>query len=954
MNKKVLAILAVIIILLIFLVGVYLLSLPSRTIEEFSEGLPSWAMSDLAVEELQISPNRTNAGERVNLQASLSNIGRNVSSSADLIFLVDNLEISHQSIDPISPLGKVVVNAAWTAESPGRHRVVAQLKTNMASNDGGIEDKIQTGFIRVFGDSNIPELEVESTTIETLCPLAGESYNLSFNFQNPSFTNVRNIPVKCTVDGAPIGNSSIEYLPTGSTQELNFQWLNVSPGEHIIQIEMTLSEEFLYADEQKIKSWVVTSPAKTVLYDNFQKDKWVSIGPRILTDGAGGNPTGSIGQALTIAFHPTDKDIMYVCTNTGGVWKTTNGGNSWIPLTDKLLPINIRRALAVDEYNGDIIYFGTGSSNVHIYKSINGGTDWTPFLNSSGLLPIIDINKLAIMHDGYKSQNFSIFAATNIGLLRYRSSDPLAATSSPSNWTIIKTGVVDSFALSPVNPNIVYVSVVGEGVLYTDKGLSITKDSDWHTVNLPAITQSLSKYYTFDVFWDTPPKVFAATLYNSTITGYEFAIYESVSPYSSWSIIHQYLPGEIAFPYNPFIRVHPFTGDVVYFGGVGLYKRYISSGQQFKIDGVHDDMHGMEWQNRAGTTDYTPGTYYVCCDGGVWRATVANNAPDTCVSRNYDLRITQFYDFDASKTNTNLMIGGTQDCGTIMYQGTPDWKIIAGGDGAYSVIGPGDNVFYSQRQYLYETSRSDKGVNTKWGDWISAVGTYPHNMSQLYAFDWAGYNWNAYIAVHPKDPKMVFAEGTQLYFSADGGNSWEAKGPQGVTVNGYVTRIAIQPSTSNWFVGTSEGQIWESSSGGGVGTWHLINYHPDNARVFNMAFAPTNDNILYVTYQGSDAYRRIERLENTGSSWMMSYISHNLPSNVAVTAVAGDGKSSSIIYVGTDRGVFRGDVNSPTYDMWHPYNDGLPCIKITDLLVDNTSKMLCAATYGRGAWRVIT
>jgi hypothetical protein len=130
-----------------------------------------------------------------------------------------------------------------------------------------------------------------------------------------------------------------------------------------------------------------------------------------------------------------------------------------------------------------------------------------------------------------------------------------------------------------------------------------------------------------------------------------------------------------------------------------------------------------------------------------------------------------------------------------------------------------------------------------------------------------------------------------------------------------------------------------------------------------MTFAPSNYRILYVTYKGVDPYRRIERHELQGNAtWIMSYITDNLPakhvesgSPVEILAFAGDGHSDTVAYVGTAKGVFRGEAacGSCTWN-WMPYNSGLPLAAIYDLEVDYMSKDLRAVTYGRGAWSVIT
>jgi len=931
---------------------------PSSTEEfEFSEEIPAWNMSDLDVDRLLIEPERADPNSTIEFSAFVRNSGPGVSNPSKLVFLVDGSEVGREEVASLNPGAEVKINANWIAKKSGRHYVAVRLTDTTTDSDSS--NNFQADFLRVSGGPPEPELEVEFANMESFCPTAGESYNLTLTFYNPSFVDIDDIPVLFRVDGELVGYGRTAGLRGGERTDIVFQWLDVTHGEHIISVELELPENFPYADSQKLRAWQITVPGKAVLYDVLEMNKWVSIGPKTIT------PDNWVGCINMITLHPNNKDIMYAASRRGGVWKTENGGGSWTALTDTYLPFFIHTALVVDEEHPEIVYFGTLSSEVtsevRIYKSINGGKDWWPFANKtyvySGSSPVNfeNVYKLATGYVSPGTDDFVVYAATSKGVLRYRNDNPWATSTLPSEWDQIKLGKVWDLIVSPDDPNVVYITVEGQGVFYTTKGLTAETDSDWTKISLPAITTSTGSLYTFDVHWENPTTVFAAI--GKPQNGIDLGIYKSVWPHTDdYTVLRLRGTNERTHErdilYNPFVRVNPQDTDVVYFSGVDLYKYDVSTKKEVRIAGSHWDMKWMVW------SPHEDGVYYVTCDQGIWRCTTddpgAVFATDTCVTINKDLAVTEFYDFDASKTNSKLMIGGTQDCGTIMWEGSSDWKLIRDGDGAYSLIGPGDQIFYSQHQFLDDFLRSDKGVNTQDGDWVVASGTAPFRLPEDAKWKIARPCGDSYVTVHPMDANEVLAQGNQVYFTDDGGLTWEMRGPYGATVRGFVRRIVINPDTSEWFVGTSDGQIWRATEGGRVGFWSLVDEHPYDATIVSMAFAPTNPNVLYVAYQECDSYFSVQRLVwSESGGWIGTWVSENLPENIMVNVVAGDGYSESIFYVGTNKGVYRGDCGVPTYDRLTPYNDGFPLIEVTDLLVDS-SKQLRAATYGRGAWVVVT
>jgi hypothetical protein len=125
-----------------------------------------------------------------------------------------------------------------------------------------------------------------------------------------------------------------------------------------------------------------------------------------------------------------------------------------------------------------------------------------------------------------------------------------------------------------------------------------------------------------------------------------------------------------------------------------------------------------------------------------------------------------------------------------------------------------------------------------------------------------------------------------------------------------------------------------------------------------MAFSPVDPDILYVTFNGGAEALRIFQLHFYPSSLSATDIpiTANFPASSRMASViAGDGHKVHVAYVGTDKGVFRGEAACEGCPWtWKNYSDGLPMVEVNDLLVDPKSKELRAATFGRGTWSVIT
>ncbi len=960
----------------------------------FFEEYPAWNMPSSSVVELIVEPDRANPGDQITINAIVSNKGTGVVKSLTLIFLVDDVEIGRTPVSMIFPAEEKRLTSTWTAEGPGRHIVRAQIELGTQEFDPDSFDNFLTSIIHISGeDSPKPDVEFTNIDFDSLNLIPGNYYLLPLKVRNPSFAQINNIPYTFLIDGeivqiATAEGGFVQYLgylslEPGKEKELQVPWNNVSPGQHTISIWMDLNDKFVDYEYQRTRTWSVTIPDKTVLYSTLEKDKWVSIGPSILD-------TKSVGRMNAIAFHPTNPNIIYASSSAGGIWKTTDGGESWMPLGDNIVKAKDWRvkafeeggiggiAIAIDPQHPEIVYFATGDSGDEnggssgIYKSLDGGKNWDRFASNTAPSgeTIRGISKIEVRYSCDRKQMF-FFAATNVGLLRYKSGDPWEKYSSSGVWDTIKNGVVLDFNISPLESSdclaglkFIFVSVDKEGLswnLNAETAIIDRVGSGWMRIYEPVPIQidpaptptkndSTGTGYTFDIDW------YRSIMYVAILKPQYGPTNETIGIYrgdhlglNGWVGVH--LTTQATGLYNPFLRVSYTSGSegMIYFGGVRLYKVSTNfTSKIVQINGLHADMKRLEFD------PYDKNRYYVLDDGGIWRCTKSTaTASDNCVHRNNGLRVTQFYDFDTSKTNPNLMIGGTQDNSTILFEGMSVWREFTNicnkeenfcyGDGYYSLISPfNDQVMYAQQQRLMDTARSTDGGKT----WQMANKGLPKG----------GATGGGYITAHQLYPNELLAQGDRGYVTLDGGDNWFSLGvAEGdPAFRGYVTRLVVQNSNPFYtFAGTNTGQIWYGPT---ERQWDQLSSHPDGAMVRSMAFAPSNYKVLYVAFKGGQAYNRIWRfvLLDGYPFWSAENITENFPSDKTIKVIAGDGYNDEIAYVGTEEGVYRWVGSEAKYKSWKPYSTGLPMANVSDLLVDPTSKELRAATNGRGAWRVIT
>lgn len=964
--------------------------------ESFVEEFPAWNMPDLAVTELELKPRRAGPGERVVISVAVTNRGTGYSEPARLYFSIDGVRAETVDVTALAPGENTGKRMAWTAEGPGLHRIAAEIVPAPGQVDGDSADNLVNGRIWVASEEK-PAADIEMELVPAGDGRdAGGSFIL--NAYNPSFAALQPVEAVIWLDGEQHGRVEIGPIEPGGSEDIAIDLHNMPPGDHVLALRMDWPDDFHDRDFRAVTGWHIGIPGR--LAQVVKPGTWTSIGPRILVKA---QPDGSQGRIDHIAVDPNNSNVLYASAVRGGLWKSTDGGKNWSELTDDLSkkfgvsggpsPL-MGGAIAIDPGNSAIVYYGTGSSRysggLGMFKSIDGGKKWHQIATETRCRGVSKI------HVERTSSGVIVYAATDRGLMRHVNSDPKDTSIVSSDWTMLWSGKIEDMAVDPDDTGRVYIADIDATRTKPDgnnaqvmKGLYRCSDADTATGNasctalssgLPAMNTNSS--IRIDLFRDDPKIVYASVVRARAFDAIapRLAIYRSGNRGDKWTLKRSFgdkEPNENSL-YNPFIRVHPSDSSKIWFGGVNLFEMDFDDSQPapVAIFPPHDDQHGMTFDPNDDDL------YYVVGDGGVWRCQVASGT-DTCAHRNTDLRVMELYDMDVAENNPSLITGGTQDNGTIVFTGDLDWNKAGqprGGDGAYTPISPANhNVVISQHQHMHSTDDRFStwiSVSGPQGPWIKGLAgstDLPQSVKDLYVRE-------AYLTFRPSNPDLVATIGDQVYATANATDFkmdgkvrrstaiWKGRGPDpaGSNVKGTVTRVLFQPDTNHWYAGTSEGQIWRSNHGI-KGTWNLVWQQFDKAKVIDMAFAPTDKDVLYVLFSGGSVYRRVLRLQGLTTGTSGTPIGCNFPSNRHPRAISGDGYDAEKVYVGTDKGVFEGDLSRPTYDRWKPYNEGMPLTRINDLVVPTgrikaagpssvtaPERRLFAATRGRGVWMVDT
>lgn len=634
---------------------------------------------------------------------------------------------------------------------------------------------------------------------------------------------------------------------------------------------------------------------------------WVSIGP---TPGYYFNYGNISSRVVTGTYDPVNPNIIYIGPANGGVWKSTDGGINWTPLTDYEESLSMG-AIAIDPTNTNIIYAGTGEATYSgasyygrgLLKSTDGGSTWTHI--TSGLPFSTYFSRLKI-RPGHPNELLA--ALGNNGL--YRSTD------SGLNWSHLTGGRVDDVVFTASGDT---AFAVGSGIGGVRRSLDGGVTFSAFGTGLGSGTRTH-----FDLCLSSPAYMYAA-VYGSG----QVRLYKSTNHGTNWNQLSttpnfQGLDGQAW--YDLHCRVNPKNPDKAYVGTIDVFRTTDGTNFQNITNGyaggyVHVDQHYLFFH----PTDEN--TFMVCNDGGIWQTT---NNGSSFTNLNQNLTLTQFYRITASPFNPSRILGGTQDNGTQQTFSSLNWAAAYGGDGGEVAFNPFDSNFIIGETQYGGLFRTTNGGNS-WGQAQSGINT-GENVA-----------WVAPIIVHPANSGEFYVARQRVYRSTNNGGFWTAISGN---INGgsSVREMAIGTSNPSVMYATSSSQVFLSTDGGATFTNKTSGL--PNKTITSVYVHPDDENIAVLTFSGFGT-DKVYKTTNMGNSWFS--IHGNLPDSPVndILIYTENSGNPNTYFVGTDVGVFLSQDNG---NHWDELYNGLPNTVILHLDYSPSNQMLRAGTHGRGVF----
>lgn len=619
-----------------------------------------------------------------------------------------------------------------------------------------------------------------------------------------------------------------------------------------------------------------------------------------------------IGRVNIVAEHPNDPEIIFAGTPGGGLWKTTDGGESWLPLTDELPTLGVG-GIAIHPTQPDIMYIGTGDGNaddtfsIGVLKSTDGGNSF----QETGLQWQIVNNRVSNKVILHPDDPDKVFLCSDAGL--WMSPD------AGDSWSQIIPGDVKDLEFHPVDASIVYACTErfyksldgGESFDIINEGIPSSNNVSRLSIAVSADEPN----WVYLLAGDDANQGYLG-LWRSTDAGSSFDLRSNNPNIFGWSDNGSDSGGQAWFCMA--LTVDPDNANRVAVGGVNLW-RSNNGGNSWNIEAhwvfpsftgnyVHADIHSL---------DYFGGRLYAGTDGGIFISTDdGNNFTDITPG----MANTQFYRLGGSASDADIMLAGAQDNGVFLKDGS-NWGQAIGADGMECVIHPTDpDIMYASTQNG-NLRRSTNGGNSFQG-WTNGI-------------DQSG-AWVTPFMLDPENPNILWAGYESLWRRA-GGGGWQQIGPEGSNI----TAFNIAPS-DNDYIYVARGGSMSRTTDGGV-NWETVSGLP-GSRKTSIAINPQDPAEVYVTLSNYSEGQKVYHSTDAGETW--ENMSLNLP-NLPANTIVFEPSDANGLYVGMDVGVFYINDNLTN---WVAYDIGLPNVVVSELEIHVLSGKIRAATYGRGIW----
>ena len=698
------------------------------------------------------------------------------------------------------------------------------------------------------------------------------------------------------------------------------------------------------------------SPAATVPDAAYNALKWRSIGPF------------RGGRALAVAGVPGQPNVFYFGAAAGGVWKTTDAGNTWKPIFDSTGVASIG-AIAVAPSNPNVIYVGTGEHGLRgdmtwgagVFKSIDAGQTWT-------FLGLKDTRQIGAIIVDPNNPDIALVAAIGHAFGPNTERGVFRTVDGGKSWrrTLYRdadTGAVD-VTYDPHDSKIVWAALwqvrrqpwtfssggPGSGLYRsTDGGVTWTRQ-EGH--GLPS---GILGRIDVAVSAADPRRVYAM------IEAADAGLYRSDDGGATWGRISNDGRTLQRAWYFSKIYADPKSVDTVYALNTGMM-RSTDGGKTFDlVSATHGDHHGL-WidpTNALTLGNVNDGGASISLDGGKTWSTQDNQPTAQFYHVATDSRW-PYWVYGAQQDNSNLAVASFDDEGVI---GPRSWYPAGGGEAGFVIPDPRDpQVIYSDSENQF--GRFDRHVMQVQNISPDPIDNSGHPASELAH----RFNWTSPLMLSPHDPDVLYAASEAVWKSTDHGMSWTVISPD-LTRNDKTRQTAsggplTKDITSVEYYDTlfalaespkAAGMLWAGSDDGlihltrdGGVTWSDVTPPaiPAWSTISLIDPSPHDPAAAYVAvdrHRLDDIAPYAWKTADAGRTW--TAIAAGLPMGAVVHVVREDPVRRGLLYAGTETGVF---VSFDDGASWRPLQFNLPVTPVHDLVVKDND--LVAATHGRAFW----
>ena len=681
------------------------------------------------------------------------------------------------------------------------------------------------------------------------------------------------------------------------------------------------------------------------------------------------------GRSLSCTGSPGRRHEYYFGATGGGLWKTSDSGTTWFPVTDGQISSSSIGAVAVAETNPDIVFIGGGETQLRgsitqgdgVYKSTDGGATWrhrgladTQAIARIRIHPVNpDIVYVAALGHPYgDNEERGVFRSRDGG----------------ANWERVlfvspRAGAAD-LIIDRTNPDVLYASLWqvyrkawkmwGGG---PDSGLYRSDDGGDTWTELtenPGMPAGPIGKIGVTVSPANPDRVWAI------VEAPEGGVFRSDDRGATWRLTNNERKlRQRAFYYSR-MYADPLDAETVYALNTGFYKS-LDGGETFDhvIRPPHGDQHDL-WID--------PNDPLRMCNSNDGGGNVSVNGGESWTDQDYVT--TQLYHVNVTNDFPYHVCGAQQDNSTVCLPSEGWDHMQARGPGSrwYYAAGGGESGYITQHPSQLDVfyAGSQGALLTRYNranGQIRDIQVYPRFFSGEPASALPDrWQWTFPIVFSPLDENRLYTSSQFLYLTTDDGQSWrkispdltyadpETLGETGglitMDMNGpeiYATIFAVAPSRhdiNTIWVGSDDGRVHVTRDHGA--TWIDITPQdlPKFSRVSIVEESPHRAGTIFVAanrYQVDDREPYVFRTTDYGETWT-KIVDGIAPGHFA-RAIREDPVRQGLLFVGTEHGVYFSWNDG---DRWMSLQQNLPDTPIRDLVVKESDVVL--GTHGRGFW----